>query len=488
MENKIIKIGGMTCINCKKAIENGSGTITGVESVSVNYKTGKCEITIDTGLVGWKDIFNAIEDLGYTIGNNKKTDLINIISIVVIIVSLYYFLEQTGLLNLLNFEKVADSTMGFGMLFVIGLMTSVHCIAMCGGINVSQCLSENKKFSGLYPVMYNLGRVVSYTVIGFVLGFAGMFFGTGENLGVSSIIQGLIKSFAGIYMVIMGVNMLGFVPQIKRLTFHLPNFIGKFRVKNSQPFVVGLLNGFMPCGPLQSIQLVALATGNPFTGGLSMFAFSLGTVPLMLGLGSLVSVLGKRFTDRMMTVGAVLVTVMGLAMVSQGASLTGMIKSENLMVIVVMLAFMCIVENINFNKRQVKTVSLTIILFIGIFTSRFMAINYVSENDESSYHMENGVQVVESQLASGKYPSIKVKKDVPVRWIINAPDGSINGCNYKIYINSYGIEHTFQKGENIIEFTPTKSESIGYSCWMGMIKGNINVVEQRSYKNEEKIK
>ena len=467
----------MTCINCKKAIENGLGNITGVESVSVNYKTGKCEITIDTGLVGWKDIFNAIEDLGYTIGNNKKTDLINIVSIVVIIVSLYYFLEQTGLLNLLNFEKVADSTMGFGMLFVIGLMTSVHCIAMCGGINVSQCLSENKKFSGLSPVMYNLGRVVSYTVIRFVLGFAGMLFGTGENLGVSSIIQGLIKSFAGIYMVIMGVNMLGFVPQIKRLTFHLPNFIGKFRVKNSQPFVVGLLNGFMPCGPLQSIQLVALATGNPFTGGLSMFAFSLGTVPLMLGLGSLVSVLGKRFTDRMMTVGAVLVTVMGLAMVSQGASLTGMIKSENLMVIVVMLAFMCIVENINFNKRQVKTVSLMIILFIGIFTSRFTAINYVSENDESSYHMENGVQVVESQLASGKYPSIKVKKDVPVRWIINAPDGSINGCNYKIYINSYGIEHTFQKGENIIEFTPTKSESIGYSCWMGMIKGNINVVE-----------
>ena len=467
----------MTCINCKKAIENGLGNITGVESVSVNYKTGKCEITIDTGLVGWKDIFNAIEDLGYTIGNNKKTDLINIVSIVVIIVSLYYFLEQTGLLNLLNFEKVADSTMGFGMLFVIGLMTSVHCIAMCGGINVSQCLSENKKFSGLSPVMYNLGRVVSYTVIGFVLGFAGMLFGTGENLGVSSIIQVLIKSFAGIYMVIMGVNMLGFVPQIKRLTFHLPNFIGKFRVKNSQPFVVGLLNGFMPCGPLQSIQLVALATGNPFTGGLSMFAFSLGTVPLMLGLGSLVSVLGKRFTDRMMTVGAVLVTVMGLAMVSQGASLTGMIKSENLMVIVVMLAFMCIVENINFNKRQVKTVSLMIILFIGIFTSRFTAINYVSENDESSYHMENGVQVVESQLASGKYPSIKVKKDVPVRWIINAPDGSINGCNYKIYINSYGIEHTFQKGENIIEFTPTKSESIGYSCWMGMIKGNINVVE-----------
>ena len=467
----------MTCINCEKAIKNGLGNISGVKNVSVNYKTGNCNVTVDTKAVKWKDIFNAIEDLGYTVGEDKKTNIVNVVSIVIIIVSVYYFLEQTGLLNLLNFEKVADSTMGFGMLFVIGLMTSVHCIAMCGGINVSQCLSNNKKFSGLSPVMYNLGRVVSYTAVGFVLGFAGMLFGTGENLGVSSIIQGIIKAFAGVYMVIMGINMLGFVPQIKRLTFHLPNFMGKFRIKNSQPFVVGLLNGFMPCGPLQSIQLVALATGNPFTGGLSMFAFSLGTVPLMLGLGSIVSVLGKRFTDKMMTVGAVLVTVMGLAMVSQGASLTGMIKSESLMVLVVMLAVMCIVENINFNKRQVKTVSLMIILFVGVFTSRFMAINYTSENYENSYHIENGVQVVESQLASGKYPSISVKKDVPVKWVINAPDGSINGCNYKIYINSYGIEHTFQKGENIIEFTPTKSGNIGYSCWMGMIKGNINVVE-----------
>lgn len=477
MENKIIQIGGMTCINCKKTIENRLGNIPGVKSVSVNYKTGNCEITIDTGLVKWKDIFNAIENLGYTIGKNKKTDLINIISIVVIIVSIYYFLEQTGLLNLLNFERVADSTMGFGMLFIIGLMTSVHCIAMCGGVNVSQCLAEDKKFSGLSPIMYNLGRVVSYTVIGFLLGFAGMLFGTGENLGVSSIIQGLIKVFAGVYMVIMGVNMLGFVPQIKRLTFHLPNFMGKFKVKNSQPFVVGLLNGFMPCGPLQSIQLVALATGNPFIGGLSMLAFSLGTVPLMIGLGSLVSILGKKFTDKMMTVGAVLVTVMGLAMVSQGANLTGMIKSENLMVLVVMLAVMCIVENINFKTSKIKTVSLMIILFVGIFISRFMAINYVSENDESSYHMENGVQVVESKLDSGKYPNIRVKKGVPVKWVISASEDSINGCNYKIYINSYGIEHTFQKGENIIEFTPTKSGNIGYSCWMGMIKGNINVVE-----------
>ena len=58
----------------------------------------------------------------------------------------------------------------------------------------------------------------------------------------------------------------------------------------------------MPCGPLQSMQIVALACQNPFSGALSMFLFSLGTVPLMLGLGSLVSILGKRFAKKMTTV------------------------------------------------------------------------------------------------------------------------------------------------------------------------------------------
>lgn len=52
----------------------------------------------------------------------------------------------------------------------------------------------------------------------------------------------------------------------------------------------------MPCGPLQSMQIVALASGNIFTGAFSMFCFSLGTVPLMLGFGSVVSALGKHFT------------------------------------------------------------------------------------------------------------------------------------------------------------------------------------------------
>lgn len=82
---------------------------------------------------------------------------------------------------------------------------------------------------------------------------------------------------------------------------------------------VGLLNGLMPCSPLQSMQLAALASLSPIKGALSMLFFSLGTTPLMLGLGSLTAALGQRFNRAVLRAGA----VMGLAMLSQGAALAG---------------------------------------------------------------------------------------------------------------------------------------------------------------------
>ena len=79
---------------------------------------------------------------------------------------------------------------------------------------------------------------------------------------------------------------------------------------------VGLLNGLMPCSPLQSMQLAALASLSPIKGALSMLFFSLGTTPLMLGLGSLTAALGRRFNCAVLRAGAVMVAVMGLAMLS----------------------------------------------------------------------------------------------------------------------------------------------------------------------------
>lgn len=86
-----------------------------------------------------------IERLDYEALLKEKaagSDMTNIICMLVIIVALYVMLQSMGILNLLVPSQLADAKMGYGMLFVIGLITSVHCIAMCGGINLSQCISQ----------------------------------------------------------------------------------------------------------------------------------------------------------------------------------------------------------------------------------------------------------------------------------------------------------------------------------------------------------
>jgi plastocyanin domain-containing protein len=86
------------------------------------------------------------------------------------------------------------------------------------------------------------------------------------------------------------------------------------------------------------------------------------------------------------------------------------------------------------------------------------------------------VQIINTTLASGRYTPITVKAGIPVRWIISAPKGSINGCNNSMYISEYKIEHKFTTGDNVIEFTPQKPGNFSYSCWMGMIRSSITVL------------
>jgi sulfite exporter TauE/SafE len=308
---------------------------------------------------------------------------------------------------------------------------------MCGGINLSQCLPQagaagDGRLAALRPaLLYNLGRVVSYTAVGFAVG------ALGSALTFGTAFQGVLKLIAGIFMVLMGVNMLGIFPVLRGLTPRMPrglaHKIDAEKGKSNSPLAVGLLNGFMPCGPLQAMQLYALSTGSAYVGAFSMFLFSAGTVPLMFGLGALSSVLSKKFTRKAMTVGAVLVVVLGMSMFSQGWGLSG-------------------------------------------FELPGGAAGRPDVSAADQTQIVDGVQLVNSTLSSGEYPTITVWAGTPVRWIIDAPKGSINGCNNRMFINEYGIEHAFALGENVIEFTPTDVKAVRYTCWMGMISGVIHVV------------
>lgn len=441
VKRKVLRIKGMTCVNCQSKIQKKLQNTAGIREAEVSYSQGTATVVYDTDILSLHDISAAIKKLNYEVVDDEQASLNpkRIIGISVIILALYLFIQQFGILNLLVPSQLAEANMGYGMLFVIGLITSVHCVAMCGGINLSQCIptksseeGTNTRLISLSPAfLYNLGRVISYTIVGFIVG------ALGSVITFSGTAQGILKLAAGVFMVIMGINMLGIFPWLRKFNPRMPKIfarkIEEKKTRHQGPLVVGLLNGLMPCGPLQAMQIYALSTGSAFAGALSMFLFSLGTVPLMFGLGAFSTLLSRRFSSKMMTAGAILVVVLGLSMFSQGWSVSGM------------------------NSLPLRSSS-----------------SSYATGDASST-MEGDVQVIKSTLSPRRYPAITVEAGVPVKWIIDAPEGSINGCNNTMIIPAYNIEHAFKTGENIIQFTPEQTGTVSYSCWMGMIRSTITV-------------
>lgn len=447
---KILRIDGMTCTNCEMRIENGLKKTAGIREAKVSYAAGTAKVGYDPGIVKLSEIIGVIEALGYQVvsgpagkggANGKpaqgreKTPINQILGIGIILLAGYLIITHTiGF----NFIPAISQNMGYGILFVIGLVTSIHCIAMCGGINLSQSVSyrfsereKQSRAAKLKPsLLYNAGRVISYTVLGGIVG------ALGSVVSFSGTARGVVSIAAGVFMVIMGLNMLNVFPGLRRFMPHMPKvFARKLHAGGTHgPFFVGLFNGLMPCGPLQAMQIYALGTGSPVKGALSMLVFSLGTVPLMFGFGAVSSFLSSRFTHKMMKVSAALVIVLGFFMLNRGFSLSG------------------------FDIAGALTPKAAGAAAGTVATVR------------------DGGQEVTTQLQANGYPPITVQKGIPVKWTIQADAGTINGCNGTVTIPQYHITKQLRPGSNEIDFTPQSTGTVTYTCSMGMIRSTISVV------------
>jgi len=453
---KTLKIEGMSCTSCEMRIENALKKLDGVVDVKATFGSSSVYVTYDENVVSLDKIIEAIEKLHYQVKNKAGEQVVSrpdakkasgdkmtvnqFLGIGIILFALYFIIKNTvGF----NFVPEVNQSMGYGILFSVGLLTSLHCIAMCGGINLSQCVSYNfeeggsSKFSRLKPsLLYNSGRVVSYTIIGGIVG------ALGSVISFSGAAKGIVAIVSGVFMVIMGLNMLNVFPWLRKLNPRMPRIFGNKIYKGAGkygPFYIGLLNGLMPCGPLQAMQIYALGTGSFLAGAASMFLFSLGTVPLMFGFGAVSSLISRRFTHRMMKVSAMLVIILGVIMVNRGLSLSG------------------------------------------------VNIAFASSGSGNVAKIEGNVQVVTTQIDSNSYEPIIVQKGIPVRWTIRAEESDLNGCNNPLIIPKYNIQKELVPGDNIIEFTPTEEGNIVYTCWMGMIRSNIKVVSDISKVSKKDI-
>ncbi|QAA31056.1 sulfite exporter TauE/SafE family protein [Clostridium manihotivorum] len=450
-----LSVKDMTCTSCENRISNSLKELTGVIEARASFKNSSVYVRFDNEKCSYGKICSTIEAAGYNVvgdissnsnlkSNANKKEILPILAIILIAFVFIRFGQ-----NSIGFDmssKLGTNTT-YIMLFVIGAFTSIHCVGMCGGIMLSQSISikNTNKYSNLKPaLLYNAGRLISYTILGGIVGAIGSVFSI--TIGT----QALISIIAGVFMVIMGFNLAGF-KFFRGINIKLPwSSCNTKKLTSGKPLIVGLINGLMPCGPLQTMQLYALATGSAFRGATSMFIFALGTIPLMLVFGVAASFINSSNTKKLLKVSGVVVILLGFIMANRGFTLMG----------------------INISP-------------MSFINSRTLSSN-VKMSDDNKAKMADGKQLI-NLTADGKgyTPNVVfLQKNVPAKLIIDGKQ--ITSCNNEIVFPSLNISKKLKAGENIVEFTPSDKD-IDYSCWMGMISGKIKVVDNIDSVSKEDV-
>ena len=220
----------------------------------------------------------------------------------------------------------------YAIFFSTGLAVGFgHCIGMCGPIVVSLSLGLKGQNLFLPHLLYNCGRVITYTVLGGVMG------ATGSFTRVAAHIAGIQKGamiFTGIMIIVMGLAMSGWIP-LKHVAGNYYNqngFVARGFKRFSQTrstlayFPVGLLLGLLPCGPVYTALLAAAGVGMNAAGSLQgtikgmavMLFFGIGTVPALFIVAKLVDMGWLKKREIIYRIGAALMIIVGIYIVVKG--------------------------------------------------------------------------------------------------------------------------------------------------------------------------
>ncbi len=167
-----------------------------------------------------------------------------------------------------------------------------HCVGMCGGIVMAYSSTKignewTKTKQTLAHVSYSLGRVLTYTMLGVLFGFLG------GVIAFSNTTNGLLLLLAGTFMVLAGLSLIGkirFLTVIEHSVSKSSWYQASFRsLLHSGTlfsfFLLGMLNGLLPCGFVYFFAITAASTADPFWGGVVMFIFGISTIPALFSLG-----------------------------------------------------------------------------------------------------------------------------------------------------------------------------------------------------------
>ncbi|MCL5433340.1 MAG: sulfite exporter TauE/SafE family protein, partial [Patescibacteria group bacterium] len=446
------------CVSCEILIEDELAKIPGIKKAYLNHQAGTAEIYYE-GQLNYSALKNAIESAGYALGKEKLQfisrnyyDYIELSIAFLIVLFIFLILKTSDVLNLTS--SISGNYSSLPVVLLIGLTAGISsCMALVGGL----VLGASARYSEKHPnatgmekfkphLFFNIGRILSFFILGGLIGYAGSFF------QLSTSVLGIMIVVVGLVMFLLGSQLIDIFPILKKISFTMPKGLSRMlgikdrsevEYSNKNAAIMGALTFFLPCGFTQAMQLYAMSTGSPAIGALTMGVFAIGTAPGLLSVGGLTSFIkGQAAKFFFRTVGIVVI-FLAIFNISNGFNLLG----------------------INPDVFQV-----------------FGKSNKVSANSyqDDNVKLINGVQEVRMiQDNSGYVPnSFTIKKGIPVKWIITSEVP--NSCAASIVSQGLGVRQILQAGENVIEFNPDETGIIRFSCSMGMYTGYFEVVDNNS--------
>ena len=323
--------------------------------------------------------------------------------------------------------------------FLTGLTSGgVSCIAIQGGLLASAVSNiENGNKSRNTVTVFLLSKLLTYTLLGFLLGFIG------SHLVLTPKVAAVLQIVIGLFLLATAGRILNLHPIFRYFVIQPPKFIYKLAKNQSRgknlfaPIVLGALTVFMPCGVTQAMMVVALGTANPIQSALIMLAFTLGTSPVFFALGLSISKLIKYKAFNFVSAGVII----SFAILSLNGAM-GLLGSPH-----TMQNYWKVVTG-NITNTQIKSAAVV---------SGFQEATIIVKN--------NGY--------TSDVTTLKV--DVPVR--LKIITDNVYSCSRSFTVPGLNISKVLPAtGEEIIEFTPTKTGRLAYSCSMGMYTGSFEVV------------
>jgi sulfite exporter TauE/SafE len=323
---------------------------------------------------------------------------------------------------------------------ITGITTGgISCFAIQGGLLASSFTPGDKK-NWQKTIAFIGSKAIAYALLGALLGALGSAF------ALTPKIQAILQVIIAVFLLGTAARLLNFHPIFRYFSLQPPSSFYRLAKKSTklQGFISPILLGFfallLPCGVTQAMMLLALSTGSPALGAGIMFAFVIGTSPVFFTLGLAAAEIFKR--KSLSVIAACVIAISGIISLNSAMVLFGSVHT---------------LQNYYAAAKSV---------FAGS-----------EEIQKSAGTNSEGVQEATINVTSGGYTTDvqTLKVGIPVK--LTLITNNVASCSRAFTIPSMNISKLLPTtGTETLEFTPTKTGRLGFSCSMGMYTGSFNII------------